>query len=333
MFRCKECQTEYKIKPDYCDCGNDTFDEIIEHSEIKKPEPKPEPVLTPKEKVERKPKRKSQIDPFGWIIFAFCMILSFVIVFFVGNPKDEPVQETKEEIKVDTSYIPKSTNAFWDNTVKQPEAEPVKEEVKKVIEQIIPKAVQPKPTQNIQKSAQSPQKQVQKATSQTKPQTQKTAQTTTPKTTSTPVKQTNVQLPKSITDITNKSHTTQTTNTPATVKPVQTATTPPKAEPKKLNQQEYSNYKINLRNTIASKINFAGVIGDGDCVVSFSISNNGTLINRKFEKQSTNNTLNDAVYHAIMQTPGFKNPPEGYNGQTMRFTVKMYSGNFEVTLN
>ena len=88
-----------------------------------------------------------------------------------------------------------------------------------------------------------------------------------------------------------------------------------------------------MRNTIASKIKFAGVIGDGDCVVSFSISNNGTLINRKFEKQSTNNTLNDAVYHAIMQTPGFKNPPEGYNGQTMRFTVKMYSGNFEVTLN
>lgn len=331
MFRCKECQTEYKIKPDYCDCGNDTFDEIIEHHEIKKPDPKPEPVLTPKEKVERKSERKSQIDPFGWIIFAFCIILSFVIVFFVGNPKDEPIQETKEEVKADTSYIPKSTNAFWDNTVKQPEAEPVKEEVKKVIEQIIPKVVQPKPAPVAQKTT--PKSVAQPAKQATK--TTKPAATTPAKTTSTPVKQTNVQLPKSITEITNKSQTTQTTQqkTQTTVKPVQTATTQPKAEPKKLNQQEYANYKINLRNTIASKINFAGVIGDGDCVVSFSISNNGTLINRKFEKQSINNTLNDAVYHAIMQTPGFKNPPEGYNGQTMRFTVKMYSGNFEVTLN
>lgn len=28
MYRCKECNTEYKIKPDYCECGNDTFEEI-----------------------------------------------------------------------------------------------------------------------------------------------------------------------------------------------------------------------------------------------------------------------------------------------------------------
>ena len=28
MFRCTECQTEYEVKPDFCDCGNDTFEEI-----------------------------------------------------------------------------------------------------------------------------------------------------------------------------------------------------------------------------------------------------------------------------------------------------------------
>ena len=326
MFRCKECQTEYQIKPDYCDCGNDTFDEIIEQPEVKKTEAKPQPNLTPKEKNERKPKNKSQIDPFGWIFFTLCLVLSFVIVFFVGNPKDEPVQGTTPEAKVDTSYIPKSTNAFWDNTVKQPETEPVKKEVKKVIEQIIPKVVQPKPVQNVQKPAQK----TQKTTTQTKPQTTKQTTTTPKPTTTTTQKQTTVQLPKSVTDIANKS---QTSQTQTATKPTHSTTQTPKAEPKKMNQQEYVNYKINLRNTIAAKINFAGVIGDGDCVVSFSISNNGTLINRKFEKQSTNNTLNDAVYHAIMQTPGFKNPPEGYDGRTMRFTVKMYSGNFEVTLN
>ena len=27
MFRCKECGLEYKEKPDYCDCGKDTFDD------------------------------------------------------------------------------------------------------------------------------------------------------------------------------------------------------------------------------------------------------------------------------------------------------------------
>ena len=329
MFRCKECQTEYKIKPDYCDCGNDTFDEIVEQiPQAETPKPQPKPVLTPDEKPKHKEKKKSQIDAFGWIMFSLCMLLSFIVIFFVGNPKDEPVKEQKQEVKADTSYIPKSTNAFWDNTVKKVETEPQQETPQKIIEQIIPKVIQPKPAPVVQKTTPKP---VMQPTKQTQ-KTTKPAATTPAKTTSTPAKQTNVQLPKSITDITNKSQTTQ-PKTHTTVKTAQTATTQPKAEPKKLNPQEYANYKINLRNTIASKINFAGVIGDGDCVVSFSISNNGTLINRKFEKQSTNNTLNDAVYHAIMQTPGFKNPPEGYNGQTMRFTVKMYSGNFEVTLN
>lgn len=307
MFRCTECKTEYKIKPDYCDCGNDTFDEIVEKiPQTETPKPQPKPVMTPKEKPQKRADKKSQVDAFGWIMFSLCILLSFIVIFFVGNPKDEPVKEQKQEVKIDTSYIPRSTNAFWDNTVKKVEAEPQQETPQKIIEQIIPKVVQPKPAPVVQK--------------------------TTPKPVAQPAKQTSVQLPKSITDITNKPQTTQ-PKTQTTVKPVQAATTQPKAEPKKLNQHEYANYKINLRNTIAQKINFAGVIGDGDCVVSFSISNNGTLINRKFEKQSTNNTLNDAVYHAIMQTPGFKNPPEGYNGQTMRFTVKMYSGNFEVTLN
>ena len=46
MFRCKECGSEFDKKPDYCDCGNDTFEEIIseantkQHTEEKKTEPK-----------------------------------------------------------------------------------------------------------------------------------------------------------------------------------------------------------------------------------------------------------------------------------------------------
>lgn len=28
MFSCKDCKKKYRTKPNYCDCGNDTFDEI-----------------------------------------------------------------------------------------------------------------------------------------------------------------------------------------------------------------------------------------------------------------------------------------------------------------
>ena len=28
MYRCTECYAEYEEFPEYCDCGNDTFEEV-----------------------------------------------------------------------------------------------------------------------------------------------------------------------------------------------------------------------------------------------------------------------------------------------------------------
>lgn len=36
MYKCKECGTEYEIKPDYCDCGNNTFEEILSEQQTSK---------------------------------------------------------------------------------------------------------------------------------------------------------------------------------------------------------------------------------------------------------------------------------------------------------
>ena len=48
MFKCKECGNEYDIKPDYCDCGNDTFEEIAAAKpENQEPEPKSKPTIAP----------------------------------------------------------------------------------------------------------------------------------------------------------------------------------------------------------------------------------------------------------------------------------------------
>ena len=30
MYKCSDCGAEYKVKPDYCDCGNNSFIEIKE---------------------------------------------------------------------------------------------------------------------------------------------------------------------------------------------------------------------------------------------------------------------------------------------------------------
>ena len=129
----------------------------------------------------------------------------------------------------------------------------------------------------------------------------------------------------------------QTQTKPQTQKPtqvpVQTTLRPKATIDTQALQKELSNYKVGLRNTIGRKIDFANVIGDGDCAISFNIASNGKLINRKFTKQSSNITLNDAVYKAVMATPSYNPPPSGYNNETMNLRIRFYNGNFDVTLN
>ena len=105
-----------------------------------------------------------------------------------------------------------------------------------------------------------------------------------------------------------------------------------KAKQTQIAKQEYITYKAQLRNTIGRKIDFTRVIGDGSCTVSFNINSNGKLINRSFSKQSSNNTLNDEVYRAVMATPTFSPPPSAYNNETLNLNIRFSNGNFEISL-
>ena len=348
MFRCKECGTEFDVKPDYCDCGNDTFDEIVEQFESVEL-PKEEPTL-PKlennnpfkfeqkvakevvreEKVEKTPKKEKKqeplivferpdlpqikIEPISLTIFLICLILSFVIVFFVGNP-DSNVQ-AKKEVKQQTinNNIP-NIDKIWDNTkptaqqMAEAQAEPVIEQEPVQVENPVQKIIAPQKTQTPKKV-----------------QTKNNNAVTLPM-----PKQ---SKPVNVGNIQQKSK-------PTTTKPQQTSssTQKPKVQTQvtqsvqKVNPQEMAYYKVALRNKIASKIDFTNILGDGTCVVTFKVSSSGQLTNRAFAKQSDNGMLNDEVYQAIMSTPTFKVPPTGYNGATMRLTVRMYGGQFEVSLN
>ncbi len=97
-------------------------------------------------------------------------------------------------------------------------------------------------------------------------------------------------------------------------------------------KQELANYKVSLRNTIGKKINFTNVVGDGNCIITFKINSNGTLVNRQFSQKSSNITLNDAVYSAMTATPTFTAPPAGYKNETLHLKVNFYNGNFDITL-
>ena len=98
MFKCCECGAEYNIKPDYCDCGNDTFNEIITQKQSK-------PSLL----------KKYDISIYSILFFISCLILSLVILLFVGNPKEQNPNTKIVQQKHIKKNIP-SINSFWDDT-------------------------------------------------------------------------------------------------------------------------------------------------------------------------------------------------------------------------
>lgn len=352
MFRCKECGTEFDVKPDYCDCGNDTFDEIVEQvetpQEVTLPKEKPfkveekkvvvEPVKEEKfERVENAPKKAKKqeplivferpnlpqikIEPISLTIFLICIILSFVVIFFIGNPDSNAQAKKEVEQQTINNNIP-NIDKIWDSTkpttqsvveMQNSEEIVVEQEPVRVVQSAVQKAV-PKQTTKKNNVVTLPMSQSSKhvnvGKTQSKPQTK-----TQPKIVAKP-QQTSTSTQKSKAQIA-----------------VRTSTAPKTTTAVSANPQEMVYYKISLRNKIASKIDFTNILGDGTCVVTFKVSSSGQLTNRAFARQSDNGMLNDEVYQAVMSTPTFKAPPTGYNGGTMRLTVKIYGGQFEVYLN
>ena len=359
MYRCKECGAEYEEKPDYCDCGNDEFEVIGVNvsAEVNNPEPtvkqvevKQETFVEEKPKVQSAatmnfnnsttknsyiPKRTISIDPFSFSIFGLCIILSLYVIFFAWNGSvsdNESVTETKTETT--TKNIP-SVDKIWNNALPvEKKEEPKKEEiVENIIKQIIPISTPKKVGQP------------------------KTVNTTKPKTTTQTTSKSTASKTKSTTAVTTKQQNTfaqeqakKAAEAAAKQKAEQERKTAEAAQLKKLqaeqakkaeaenarqeaaSKQELITYKAQLRNTIGKKIDFTRVIGDGSCTVAFKIDANGRLTNRSFAKQSSNNTLNDAVYAAVMATPTFNPPPNAYKNETLNLNIRFSNGNFEISL-
>lgn len=315
MYKCKECGTEYEIKPDYCDCGNDTFEEILSEQQTskndvtnvtklnnaekvkeEKTEPKPEKVKVtePRNAVQYDYSRLRQFfDPISTTIFCVCIVLAILIVLFAGNSliKKDSEKTTETPKQTQNLNIP-DIDKLWNSTppkvIEQPKQieTPIQQEVEPSRTVELPKVKKQETQKSVAKSQN-------KTVSQNKPSTSQK------------------QVYKS-----------QTKNVAKTQPAQNTAVL----------KQEFQNYKLSLRNRLASRMDFTRIVGDGECVVVFKIDASGKLTNRNFAKQSDNDSLNDVVYNAVMLTPTFNPPPKGYKGETVHLKVSMYSNNYEVYL-
>jgi len=178
MYKCSDCGAEYKTKPDYCDCGNDSFIEI-------------------KEEVKEFKLKPVNVDP-SICVLVGCLILSLLVLLFFANPKPQDETVTRKvATQVSEKQIP-DIESFWDNTpvkVKTVETTEVvetpvveeKTEPKKILTQLFNK---PKSEPVQQKTVQ------QKKTVQTKTVTKTTPVTTTNKQTQTTTKTTTTNVVK-----------------------------------------------------------------------------------------------------------------------------------------
>lgn len=99
MFKCTICQKLHNTRVDYCDCGNDTFEEIPDIQE------------NHSWKISLTPK---QI--FSAIIFLFCLIFSFWVLFGLNF---KPTAKTPEQRVNKSSHQVKNIpqiDQIWDDT-------------------------------------------------------------------------------------------------------------------------------------------------------------------------------------------------------------------------
>lgn len=120
MFICNECGQQYKNKPQYCDCGNDTFNEVVDV----------------KNKISIF--EKYGINNFSLIFFIVCLILSVVVLMFF--PKVSEVEKKHEPtvLKQVTNIPP--LESFWKDDIPV-QTEPQPQIVEQIVQYIIPKPV------------------------------------------------------------------------------------------------------------------------------------------------------------------------------------------------
>lgn len=140
-FKCKDCGAVYDEKIEYCECGNNTFEEI----EIQTREFIPS---------------KTAIDKgliISWSIFSFCILLSLLMLFAIPNGKPhQPKTEVPQETKTDNN-IPDIEKIWKETEIPAPEEKtPAAPEPVVIIQKIIKRIEAPEPAvqKNVNKPAQ-----------------------------------------------------------------------------------------------------------------------------------------------------------------------------------
>lgn len=99
----------------------------------------------------------------------------------------------------------------------------------------------------------------------------------------------------------------------------------------KYTDTEMRSYIGGLLNRFRSNLSLGELDGEGECIVGFTLDENGKLLNRKFVKQSENKSVNDTIYKMMMRTPVFDPPPASYDGGLLKVYLKLSPSYYEIS--
>lgn len=115
MYRCTECHAEYENLPDFCDCGNDSFEEVVEEEYYEEPEPpktrkKPKKRELSEEELEEIQAEKADKMK-ALITIGISVFISIVLLFLPPYPqkKIEKAHQRAAEANVKLPDV----NSYW----------------------------------------------------------------------------------------------------------------------------------------------------------------------------------------------------------------------------
>lgn len=323
IYKCNNCGRNYNLKLEYCECGNNSFQEVVQnfdYSSVKtdfnvvqdvdflygdnnssfENSQKFDSDDTLSSDKELKKQRNSEI--IAVIIFIIVLLSAIIMIFsnfsaLLNKPKDKTVSVEIEK------YIPSDVNEYWvdetpvsvDNTNNTNSVNDVKKAVSKESN-----------TKTTQKTTQKRTKTHEKNIASTKNDTKSVSRKNDEK---------SVKQQSDVAKVVSKNETKK-------------AETAKQTKENTISVEEYLKYKNSLRNKLFANFPILTVQGQGISKVSFSISSEGKLLNRKFVSQSGNKSLDDAMYNMLMRVPAYYPPPSGYNGSEIVMQMEFNNGHY-----
>lgn len=322
IYKCNNCGRNFNLKPDFCECGNNEFVEVVENFDYSTVQTDfnsgkdvdflynqnnssdSDDDFQNESSYENDLKKQRTSEIIAIIVFVVVLLTALIMIFSNVSALVKKSNDKTASVEIE-SYIPSDVNEYWtDSKPIEPQTVNVRQgnntnsvntnSVNQNNSTSLAKNIAKKTDNRI--SSSNTVKNIQSKSNVKNQDSKKTQIVAKPKT---EVSKPNVDVQKPVTKVDNT-----------------------------ISVEEYLRYKNSLRNRLFANFPILNVQGQGTAKIAFSVSASGKLTNRRFIAQSGNKSLDDALYHMLMRVPVYDAPPKGFEGREIMMQMDFNSGHY-----